>query len=137
MGYYDILHDTNYCYLGLMREYFDSNIYSNWRSLLEITNKDNWKRNQDNFESFDDYISFCILDWAFYIQDPLMDCQQVDLAVQMLKCDPKLFKYCRYQVLYDGIVPILKNYVSVKKQDFLKEVVNLAEKSKPTVQHKS
>lgn len=134
MGYYDILHDTNSCYLGLLSDYFDSNIYSNWRSLLEITNKDSWESNQDNFESFDDYISFCILDWAFYIQDPLMDCQQVDLALQMLKSDPKLFKYCKHQVLYDGIIPILKNHVSVKKQDFLKEAIDLAENSKLTSQ---
>ena len=61
-----------------------------------------------------------------------MDCQQVDLALRMLKSDPKLFKYCKNQVLYDGIIPILKNHVSVKKQDFLKEAVDLAEKSKPT-----
>ena len=137
MGYYDILHHTNCCYLDLINYHFDSNIYANWRSLLEITNKDSWESNKDSFESFDDYISFCILDWAFYIQDPLMDCQQVDLAIRMLKSDPKLFKYCKNQVLHDGIIPILKNHILVKKQDFLMEAVNLAEKPKPTVPHKS
>ena len=135
MGYFDTLHDANSCYIHLLECYqFNPNIYNNWRQFLEITSTTHWDNFKENFSNYDDFISFSILDLAFYIQDPLMECQQVDLAHQMLKNDPKLLKYCKYQVIYDGIIPILNNHVSVKKQDFLKEAVDLAEKSKPTSQ---
>lgn len=127
MGYYDALHDTNSCYLHLLQEYqFNPGIYSSWRHFLEVTHLEGWRHSQTEFENYDDFISFWVLDWAFYIQDENVTSQSVELACEMLKVDPKLLHYCKHQIENDGIIPILKNHLILGKRDFLKKSINLA-----------
>ena len=124
MGYYDALSDINYSYLHLINEFqFDPGIYASWRHFLEVTNLDNWKNYKDSFSSFDDFISFCILDWAFHIQDENTSKQSVELASQMIRCDSKLLQYCQSLIEHDGIICILKNHPAIKNIDFLKESI--------------
>jgi hypothetical protein len=124
MGHYDALADTNYCYLHLLSEYqFDPKIYFSWRHFLEITNLEGWKSHMKNFESYDDYISFCILDWAFHIQDSEIENQSIELSTDLLSVDKKLFSYCKSQIEHDGVISILKDHLIVKKLDFLKVIM--------------
>ena len=76
-----------------------------------------------NFESYDDYISFCILDWAFHIQDSEIENQSIELSTDLLSVDKKLFSYCKSQIEHDGVISILKDHLIVKKLDFLKVIM--------------
>ena len=122
MGYYDALADTNYSYLHLLKEYqFDEKIYFSWRHFLEATHTENWETHKKDFENFDDFISFSILDWAFYVQDPNIEAQSIELASEMPRIDQKLLDYCKSQVECGSIFAILKDHLTVQNLDFIKK----------------
>ena len=90
MGYYDTLFELNSYYVYHLTDYqFDAKLYANWRSFLEITNEKIWEliKERKNFESFDDFISFSILDYIFHIQDH--EIKEFDLNLANLILDRK------------------------------------------------
>jgi len=113
MGYYDTLFELNSYYVYHLTDYqFDPKLYANWRSFLEITNEKIWEliKERKNFESFDDFISFSILDYIFHIQDHEIKEFDLNLANLILQVDSKLLSYCQKNVRHNRIISILKNF---------------------------
>ena len=113
MGYYDTLFELNSYYVYHLTDYqFDPKLYANWRSFLEITNEKIWEliKEPKNFESFDDFISFSILDYIFHIQDHEIKEFDLNLANLILQVDSKLLSYCQKNVCHNRIISILKSF---------------------------